>query len=338
MGKIFARALGLAALGISSFGGSFADTALAGANSPKELGVWYDDTGKGAIKIEQCGAHLCGKIYWLKDKVNAEGKPLIDRHNPNEGQRTRPICGLPVFGGLARAQEGGWDAGWIYDPKEGKSYSVAMVLEKPDKLKVTGYLVMKMMGRSFYWTRAPQDLPACNATAEAAPAKASTQAAQPSKAGVSEGAAVGAAAAAKSAAPAATAKSPAAQQPVTKTAVPAETTKAAAPAAVTKAAVPAATTKAAAPAAVTPSTGAATTNAGSSAAKKSTDTAKAAATTATPSKTVAKAKAKTDEELPWAKDTTAAGGKNTATGASKVGVTTKRAAPPVSPQHLGNDW
>jgi uncharacterized protein (DUF2147 family) len=152
---------------ISALG--LAGSALAGGGTPKEVGVWYDDTGKGAVRIEQCENKLCGKIYWLKDTVNAEGKPLIDRHNPNEGQRTRPICGLQVFGGVVRMDDGEWDTGWIYDPKEGKSYSVAMKLDGPDTLKVTGYLVMKLMGRTLTWKRAPADLPSCAANATQAP-------------------------------------------------------------------------------------------------------------------------------------------------------------------------
>lgn len=168
---------------ISALG--LAGSAAAGG-VPKEVGIWYDDTGKGAVRIEQCESKLCGKIYWLKDTVNAEGKPLIDRHNPNESQRTRPICGLQVFGGVANMGDGEWDTGWIYDPKEGKSYSVAMKLEGPDTLKVTGYLVMKLMGRTLTWTRAPADLPSCSANAAQAPggttAKAGAAAAPAAKA------------------------------------------------------------------------------------------------------------------------------------------------------------
>lgn len=170
-----------------------AGSAAAGGGAPKEVGIWYDDTGKGAVRIEQCENKLCGKIYWLKDTVNAEGKPLIDRHNPNESQRTRPICGLQVFGGVANMGDGEWDAGWIYDPKEGKSYSVAMKLEGPDTLKVTGYLVMKLMGRTLTWNRAPADLPSCMANATQAPGSA-----QKTGAAAASGAAAKAVAAPKS--------------------------------------------------------------------------------------------------------------------------------------------
>ena len=53
------------------------------------------------------------------------------------------------------------DGGKIYDPKTGKTYDVALRLAQTDKLTVTGYLGMKMLGKSFTWTRAPGDLPRC---------------------------------------------------------------------------------------------------------------------------------------------------------------------------------
>ncbi|WP_290987087.1 DUF2147 domain-containing protein [Hyphomicrobium sp.] len=129
---------------------------------PKEVGVWYDDTGKGAVKIEICTpTTLCAKIYWLKEPMADNGKPKIDRFNPEPAMRNRPICGLPIMGDLVKV-DSGFDNGWVYDPKEGKSYSVALDLVDQDTLKVTGYKGMRFLGKSFIWTRAPADLPSCD--------------------------------------------------------------------------------------------------------------------------------------------------------------------------------
>lgn len=153
--------------------GVLAGSASLAAAAPREAGIWYDDSGKGAVKVSVCGDKLCGHIYWLKEPNYPDGKPLRDRLNPNQGQRMRSICGLQVIGGLAHMESGEWDSGWIYDPKEGKSYSVAVAMADANTLKVTGYLVMKMMGRTLTWTRAPDDLPSCAQNAAApAPAKA----------------------------------------------------------------------------------------------------------------------------------------------------------------------
>ena len=171
------------------------------ASPGKEVGIWYDDSGDGAIKVEPCGDKLCGKIFWLKEPLNAKGIPLVDGHNPDSTQRTRTICGLPIFGGLVRQPEGGYDAGWVYDPKEGKSYSFAVASDGPDKLQVTGYIGMKLLGRTMVWTRAPATLPNCSATAAAAPAPAAASKAPVANAG---GIAPAAPASAKSAGNAAT--------------------------------------------------------------------------------------------------------------------------------------
>jgi len=172
---------------------AFAGTALCYSPAfadPREVGIWYDDTGKGAVKIEICTpTTLCGKIYWLKEPLNANGEAKIDRYNPEPSMRTRPICGLPVLGNLEQLAEGGFDNGWVYDPKEGKSYSVALELVAADTLKVTGYKGMRFLGKSFIWTRAPADLPACSQDAAQAPGETKDNvagqktAASPAKAG-----------------------------------------------------------------------------------------------------------------------------------------------------------
>ena len=147
--------------------------AFAGGGAAKEAGVWIDDTGKGAVKVEPCGAKLCGTIVWLRDPLNTKGEPLTDKHNPDAGKQKRAICGLSMMGDLQALPEGGFDGGWIYDPKEGKSYSVAVTLAGPNQLHVTGYLGLKLLGKSFIWTRATEPLPSCNvapaATPDAAP-------------------------------------------------------------------------------------------------------------------------------------------------------------------------
>jgi uncharacterized protein (DUF2147 family) len=172
-GRKAAAGLGLAGLALFIASGPVS----AQTQQPQfaEAGVWYDDTGRGAVELVPCGQKLCGRIVWLKEEVNAEGKPLVDRYNPNPARRTTPICGLQVVGDAQKLSDGTWDQGWIYDPKTGSSYNVALSLQKPDQLKVTGYKGIKLLSKSFMWTRAPADLPRCagvNTGAAKAPGKA----------------------------------------------------------------------------------------------------------------------------------------------------------------------
>lgn len=155
------------------------------AQDPREAGLWYDDTGRGAVEIQPCGTNLCGRIVWLKEQVNDKGQPLVDRFNPNPARRTTPICGLQILGGLKAMPEGTWDAGWIYDPKTGSAYDAAIQMLRADQLKVTGYKGVKLFSKSFTWQRAPADLPRCSTTS-ASQAPAPNKAAKSSKAAAGE--------------------------------------------------------------------------------------------------------------------------------------------------------
>lgn len=132
----------------------------------KEVGTWFDDTGKGAVQIFECNGKLCGRIAWLKDPLGEDGRPLHDGYNPDPKLRVRPICGLQVIGGLSRQPDGTWDEGWVYDPKVGKSYDAALAFNGRD-LVLTGYQGVRFLSKSFTWTKAPPTLPVCETSARA---------------------------------------------------------------------------------------------------------------------------------------------------------------------------
>jgi uncharacterized protein (DUF2147 family) len=124
-------------------------------------GVWIDAKGEGAVEIGPCGEKLCGRIVWVKDPNDKAGKPLVDLFNPEPSKKKRPICGLPIIGDLKRQPDGSWDAGWIYDPNEGKSYDLEVTAKGADHIQIKGYMGMKFLSETFTWTRAPATLQRC---------------------------------------------------------------------------------------------------------------------------------------------------------------------------------
>lgn len=161
----FALAAALAFLPAATCGAA-GQTATANPTAPpppSPVGIWFDDTAQGAIEIARCGEMLCGRIVWLKEPTSESGEPLTDELNPDPRRRQRPICGLQIIGGLEPQPNGAWDKGWIYDPKEGKSYDVEIMLRDPDRLQVKGYLGLKFLSETFIWQRAPAELPRCAA-------------------------------------------------------------------------------------------------------------------------------------------------------------------------------
>ena len=138
--------------------------ATGAAQAADVTGLWYDDSGRGAVEIKRCGASLCGNIRWLREPLRSDGRPFVDALNPDQSKRRRRICGLQVIGDLQQMGDGSWDGGWIYDPKTGKSYRVAVSLKSRNQLSVLGYLGIKMLGRELIWRRAPADLGSCETT------------------------------------------------------------------------------------------------------------------------------------------------------------------------------
>jgi uncharacterized protein (DUF2147 family) len=119
--------------------------AIAPVAAAQPTGIWYDDTGRGAIEITNCSGRLCGRLVWLKDP----------KHND--------ICGTQIIGNAKPMGTGKWDGGWIYDPERDAKYSVEITALGADRLKVMGYQGTKLLSETHIWKRAPASLKRCGA-------------------------------------------------------------------------------------------------------------------------------------------------------------------------------
>ena len=128
-------------------------------------GVWIDHSGRGAVEIVPCGERLCGYVFWVKDPLNRQGKPVLDSQNPDAPRRNKPMCGTRILNNLAQvAPVNGartWGGGKIYNPEEGENYDAELQLLSATKLSVRGFVGVKLFGETFMWTRAPADLMRC---------------------------------------------------------------------------------------------------------------------------------------------------------------------------------
>lgn len=134
--KRFSRHLLAGIIGLATLAGA-ATAASAGVT-----GVWIDHTGRGAVKITQCGGKLCGRIVWVKTAGHGS------------------VCGKKVIGNVKKVAGGKWDGGWIYDPDRGSRYSVE-ITPMGSRLKVMGYAGTKMLSETMIWRRAPASLKTC---------------------------------------------------------------------------------------------------------------------------------------------------------------------------------
>ncbi|MBC8038904.1 MAG: DUF2147 domain-containing protein, partial [Rhizobiales bacterium] len=67
-------------------------------------------------------------IVALKEPISKiDGKPKIDRENPKQSLRQRPLIGLSILVGMKAAGDNTWK-GAIYNPDDGKTYSGTLKL------------------------------------------------------------------------------------------------------------------------------------------------------------------------------------------------------------------
>jgi uncharacterized protein (DUF2147 family) len=125
-------------------------------------GRWLTASHDGVVEIYTCDRdQLCGRVVWLKDGLTPGGGRVVDRHNPREDLRSRPVCGLVMMGGLKREGADRWGEGWAYSPENGKTYRLSMSLQPDRTLRLRGYVGIPLFGETQIWTRADPSLGSC---------------------------------------------------------------------------------------------------------------------------------------------------------------------------------
>lgn len=100
------------------------------ADPDSPIGVWLTEEKEGKVRIEACGANLCG--YSVDAKTNANGEQVLVNMHPTPGRK--------------------W-SGRIIDPNTGSTYDSTIALKGPDSLRVQGCAFGGMFCGGQTWTR-----------------------------------------------------------------------------------------------------------------------------------------------------------------------------------------
>jgi uncharacterized protein (DUF2147 family) len=145
-----AIAAGLAAVAIATAGPVRA--------SERELaGRWATEGFGSIVEFRPCAGtspEVCGHIAWLWAPA-PEGRPRIDRNNPDPALRARPLVGIEIVSGLRETSPGVWTGGRLYNPDDGRTYTGSARL-KGGLLELKG-CAFNLVCRSQTWRR-PQDV------------------------------------------------------------------------------------------------------------------------------------------------------------------------------------
>jgi uncharacterized protein (DUF2147 family) len=102
--------------------------AVQSANSP--LGLWLTEEKEGKVRIEQCGANLCG--YSVDPKSSKNGDQVLINMMPGKDSK--------------------W-SGRIFDPNTGSTYDSTIALKGSDTLRVQGCAFGGMFCGGQTWSR-----------------------------------------------------------------------------------------------------------------------------------------------------------------------------------------
>ncbi|MDA8389091.1 MAG: DUF2147 domain-containing protein [Nitrospiraceae bacterium] len=115
------------------------------------VGTWLTQKGDARVMIYKKGGEFLGKLVWLRQPNGDNGLPAIDDKNPDPRLRGGPILGLVII--HARYNGPNSWKGRVYDPDSGDTYSCSLSLASPSALKLRGYLVIPLLGRTETWKR-----------------------------------------------------------------------------------------------------------------------------------------------------------------------------------------
>jgi uncharacterized protein (DUF2147 family) len=118
------------------------------------VGEWYTADKNAVVSIFIEGKTISGKTTWMKEPLESNGKPKLDKENPDENLRTRKRLGLKIMHGFVYKGNNIWEDGRIYKPTNGKTYGGEAELVDKNTLELEGYLIsLPFIGKKSTWTR-----------------------------------------------------------------------------------------------------------------------------------------------------------------------------------------
>ncbi len=133
---------------------------LCAQNNPDDIvGYYYYFEPKekeySQVEVYKNGGLYKGKVVWLKEPYQADGKPKTDIYNKNKTERDRLIIGITIFDGLKyNSDKNRWE-GVIYDPANGDSFNCVVWFDGKSVLKIKGFVGKEWMGinRTIVWSK-----------------------------------------------------------------------------------------------------------------------------------------------------------------------------------------
>lgn len=117
---------------------------------PELIGVWMSANKKQKVRVYYNikSKTYAGRVEWMYEDDQANGRKLLDVNNPNPQLKSRRITGINLLYDFKYEGKSKF-RGYIYDPVSGKDYRCLLIV-RPDKktVEIRGYILFPWIGRS----------------------------------------------------------------------------------------------------------------------------------------------------------------------------------------------
>jgi uncharacterized protein (DUF2147 family) len=118
------------------------------------LGEWWTEKNEGRVRFtKDVDGTLRGTTTCCTHEKADPDNPATDIHNPDPKLRGRSTVGIVIIWKLAY-EDGEYSGGYVYNPRDGKTYRIAAEIIDDNTVKIRGYLLIPLLGQSQIWKRA----------------------------------------------------------------------------------------------------------------------------------------------------------------------------------------
>ncbi|WP_433900186.1 DUF2147 domain-containing protein [Sphingobacterium puteale] len=121
----------------------------------KIIGVWESVDSDPKLKFEfyKSDDKYFGKLLYASNMFEGDGKtPKKDFKNPDKNLRSRSRYGITNITNLSY-ENGEYTGGNLYNPSEGRNYSVKAILKNEKEMDFRGYVGFSLFGKTMKFKR-----------------------------------------------------------------------------------------------------------------------------------------------------------------------------------------
>ncbi len=116
------------------------------------LGIWRNPGGIGHVEIFKENGKYYGRLVWLKKTLDTDGKPFLDKNNPDKQRCNKPLLGVIMLRDFL-FEDGQWNGGKVYNPDDGKEYRSYIKLKDDKTLSIRGFIGFSWIGKTLNFQR-----------------------------------------------------------------------------------------------------------------------------------------------------------------------------------------